>query len=83
MLRQVDDLPESGGKRTEPFAARDVREFLRKRMDVAIVEVEGKKPEAIKKSATSYIRKKGIEGVEAVQRAGKCYLYRTMPYPTE
>lgn len=80
MLTPVDKLPPSGGKQGEPFAARDVREFQRKKLDVAICEIEGKKPDAIKKSASSYIKKRGIKDVEAVRRGGKCYLVR-IPLP--
>lgn len=76
MLTPVDELPPSGGRQSEPFAAKDVREFQRKRLDIAICEIEGKKPDAIKKSASSYIRKRGIKDVEAVRRGGKCYLVR-------
>ncbi|MBR2681653.1 MAG: hypothetical protein IKE22_00105 [Atopobiaceae bacterium] len=76
MLTPVDDLPPNIGRLSEPFAAKDVRAFQRRDLDVAICEIEGKKPEAIRKSAMSYIKRHGIRDIEAVQRGGKCYLVR-------
>jgi len=76
MLTPVDTLPPHGGRHAQAFAAADVREFLRKDLDLAEVSVKGKKPDAIKKSCMSYIRKMRIKDVEAVQRGGKCFLVR-------
>ena len=77
-VRPVRELPRSawGGARREPYAAKDVREFMRLGYEVAAVEVAGREAKNVAAALEHYVRSRGIKGIRAVQRSGTAYLVR-------
>ena len=79
-IRPVRELPvlKSGRAAGEPYVAADMREFVRKGMDVAVLEVEGKKAGAIVDACKRYIKAhhEQLRGCKAGVRGGKAYVWR-------
>ena len=79
-IRPVKELPvlKSGRAAGESYVAADMREFVRKGMDVAVLEVEGKKPSAIVDACKRYIKAhpEQLRGCKAGVRGGKAYVWR-------
>lgn len=79
-IRPVKELPvlKSGRAAGETFVDADMREFVRKGMDVAVLEVEGKKAGAIVDACKRYIKAhpKQLRGCKAGVRGGKAYVWR-------
>ena len=79
-IRPVRELPvrKSGRAAGESYVAADMREFVRKGMDVAVLEVEGKKPSAIVDACKRYIKAhpEQLRGCKAGVRGGKAYVWR-------
>ena len=79
-IRPVREVPKRvHGFVTRPsFVDADMREFVRRGMDVAVLEVEGKKPSAIVDACKRYIKAHPaqLRGVHAGMRGGKAYVWR-------
>ena len=79
-IRPVKELPARAGigKKGSSFVAADLREFVRKGMDVAVLEVEGKKAGAIVDACKRYIKAhpEQLRGCKADVRGGKAYVWR-------
>ena len=79
-IRPVKELPvlKSGRAAGEPYVAADMREFVRKGMDVAVLEVDGKKAGAIVDACKRYIKAhpEQLRGCKAGVRGGKAYVWR-------
>lgn len=78
-VRPVRELPPRGGGRsTESFVAKDVREFLRLGLEVACVEIEGRKPANVASALSLYIERHPDQcaGLAACCRQGRAYLHR-------
>ena len=79
-IRPVKEVPKRTGgfAASETFVAADLREFVRKGMDVAVLEVEGKKASAIVNACKRYIKAhpEQLRGCKAGERGGKAYVWR-------
>ena len=77
-IRQVRELPQRSLSRKGTFVDADMREFVRKGMEVAVIECDGHKKEAIKAAVQSFIRQHPAEmrGVQVGIRQGKVYVWR-------
>ena len=79
-IRPVKELPvrTGPGSSVEPFVAADMREFVRKGMDVAVLEYDGRKAGAIVDACKRYIKAHPdkLRGVKAGMRGGKAYVWR-------
>ena len=77
-IRQVRELPQRSLSRKGTFVDADMREFVRKGMEVAVIECEGHKKEAVKAAAQSFVRQHPAEmrGVHVGIRQGKVYVWR-------
>ena len=79
-IRPVKELPvrRGGFAANGSFVEADMREFVRKGMDVAVLEVEGKKAGAIVDACKRYIKAHPdkLRGVRAGMRGGKAYVCR-------
>ena len=77
-IRQVRELPKRSLSRKGTFVDADMREFVRKGMEVAVIECEGHKKEATKAAAQSFVRQHPAEmrGVHVGIRQGKVYVWR-------
>ena len=79
-IRPVKELPvrKSGRAAGESYVAADMREFVRKGMDVAVLEVEGRKAGAIVDACKRYIKAHPdkLRGVHAGMRGGRAYVWR-------
>ena len=79
-IRPVKELPTRTGPggRGESFVAADMREFVRKGMDVAVIEHEGRKAGAVVDACKRYIEAHPdkLRGVRAGVRGGKAYVWR-------
>ena len=79
-IRPVKELP----VRTGPggsgvsFVDADMREFVRRGMDVAVLEYDGRKAGAIVDACKRYIKAHPdkLRGVRAGMRGGKAYVWR-------
>lgn len=79
-IRPVREVP----KRVHGFAARetfvdaDMREFVRRGMDVAVLEYDGRKAGAIVDACKRYIKAHPdkLRGCKAGVRGGKAYVWR-------
>lgn len=82
-IRPVKELPvlKSGRAAGDPYVAADMREFVRKGMDVAVIEIEGKKPESVVSACKKFIkdRPEQYRGVHAGVRGGRAYVWREDP----
>lgn len=82
-IRPVKDLPARAGfgAKGTSFVAADMREFIRKGMDVALIEHEGKKPGQIVVACKKYIKAHPEKycGVHAGVRGGRAYVWREDP----
>lgn len=82
-IRPVKDLPARAGfgEKRPSFVAADMREFIRKGMDVAVIEHEGKKPESVAVACKKYIKAnpEQYRGVKAGVRGGRAYVWREDP----
>ena len=79
-IRPVKELPvlKSGRAAGESYVAADMREFVRKGMDVAVLEYDGRKACTIVDACKRYIKAHPdkLRGVRAVMRGGKAYVWR-------
>lgn len=79
-IRPVREVPKRvhGFVTRESFVDADMREFVRKGMDVAVLEVEGKKAGAIVDACKRYIKAhpEQLRGCKAGVRGGKAYVWR-------
>ena len=77
-IRQVRELPQRSLSRKGTFVDADMREFIRKGMDVAVIEHEGRKATAIVDACKRYIKAHPdkLRGVHAGMRGGKAYVWR-------
>ena len=82
-IRPVKDLPARAGfsAKGDSYVAADMREFIRKGMDVAGIEIEGKKPYQIVATVKKFVKDhpKQYRGVHAVVRGGRVYVWREDP----
>lgn len=82
-IRPVKELPARAGigKKGTSFVAADLREFIKKGMDVAVIEHEGKKPAQIVVACKKYIKAhpEQYRGVHAGVRGGRAYVWREDP----
>ena len=85
---ECDECPINGGGpvRLMPDTICDtihdrMREFIRKGMDVAVIDVEGKKPAQIVVACKKYIEAhpEQYRGVKAGVRGGRAYVWREDP----
>ena len=78
-IRPVKELPvRRGGFAAGEYVAADMREFVRKGMDVAVLEYDGRKAGAIVDACKRYIKAHPdkLRGVKAGMRGGKAYVWR-------
>lgn len=77
-IRPVRGLPRRTRKAPESYVAADFREFVRRGMDVALLEYDDHCARAVKVAADNYIRQhpKELRGVRTGVRQGKCYVWR-------
>lgn len=79
-IRPVREVPKRvHGFKTRPsFVDADMREFVRKGMDVAVLEYDGRKAPAIVDACKRYIKAHPaqLRGVKAGMRGGKAYVWR-------
>lgn len=79
-IRPVKELPvrRGGFAANEPFVDADMREFVRKGMDVAVLEYDGRKARTIVDACKRYIKAHPdkLRGVHAGMRGGKAYVWR-------
>ena len=79
-IRPVRELPvrRGGFAANESFVEADMREFVRKGMDVAVLEYADHKKEGTKAAVQSFIRQHPAEtrGVQVGIRQGKVYVWR-------
>lgn len=79
-IRPVKELPvlKSGRAAGKPYVAADMREFVRKGMDVAVLEYDGRKARTIVDACKRYIKAhpEQLRGVRAGMRGGKAYVWR-------
>lgn len=79
-IRPVKEVPKRrhGSVPGESFVAADLREFVRRGMDVAVLEYDGKKAGAIVAACKRYIKAHPdkLRGVKAGMRGGKAYVWR-------
>lgn len=79
-IRPVKELPVRSGPNggVEPFVDADMREFVRKGMDVAVLEYDGRKAGAVVDACKRYIKAHPdkLRGVRAGMRGGKAYVWR-------
>lgn len=78
-IRPVRELPERASvNKGESFVAADMREFVRRGMEVAVLEYDGRKPSHVTAAAKRYIKlhPKHLRGCKAGVRGGKCYVWR-------
>lgn len=82
-IRPVKDLPARAGfgEKRPSFVAADMREFVRKGMDVAVIEHEGKKPASVAVACKKYIKAhpEKYRGVHAGVRGGRAYVWGEDP----
>lgn len=82
-IRPVKDLPAhaGSGEKGTSFVAADLREFIRKGMDVAVIEHDGKKPASVAVACKKYIKAhpEQYRGVKAGVRGGRAYVWREDP----
>lgn len=82
-IRPVKDLPARAGfcEKGTSFVAADLREFIRKGMEVALIEIEGKKPAQIVAACKKFIKAhpEQYRGVKAGVRGGRAYVWREDP----
>ena len=78
-IRPVKELPlRRGGFAANEYVAADMREFVRKGMDVAVLEYDGRKAGAVVDACKRYIKAHPdkLRGVKAGMRGGKAYVWR-------
>ena len=79
-IRPVKELPVRRGPGNDggSFVDADMREFIRKGMDVAVLEYDGRKAGAIVYACKRYIKAHPdkLRGVRAGMRGGKAYVWR-------
>lgn len=79
-IRPVKELPvlKSGRAAGKSFVDADMREFVRKGMDVAVLEYDGRKARTIVDACKRYIKAHPdrLRGVKAGMRGGKAYVWR-------
>ena len=78
-IRPVRELPGPRGRAVgESFVAADMREFIRKGMDVAVLEYDGRKARTIVDACKRYIKAhpEHLRGCKAYVRQGKVYVRR-------
>ena len=79
-IRPVKELPvrKSGRAAGESFVDADMREFVRKGMDVAVLEYDGRKARTIVEACKRYIKAHPdkLRDVKAGMRGGKAYVWR-------
>lgn len=79
-IRPVREVPKRvrGHAHGETYVAADLREFVRRGMDVAVIDVEGKKAGAIVDACKRYIKThpEQLRGCKAGVRGGKAYVWR-------
>ena len=79
-IRPVKELPVRAGfgVKGSSYVAADMREFVRKGMDVAVLEYDGRKASAIVDACKRYIKAHPdkLRGVHAGMRGGKAYVWR-------
>ena len=79
-IRPVREVPKRvrGHAHGETFVDADMREFVRRGMDVAVLEVDGKKAGAIVDACKRYIKAhpEQLRGCKAGVRGGKAYVWR-------
>lgn len=82
-IRPVKDLPARAGfgVKGTSYVAADMREFIRKGMDVALIEIEGKKPGQIVVACKKFIKAhpEQYRGIKAGVRGGRAYVWREDP----
>lgn len=82
-IRPVKELPARAGfgVNGSSYVAADLREFIRKGMDVALIEIEGKKPAQIVAACKKFVkdRPEQYRGVKAGVRGGRAYVWREDP----
>lgn len=82
-IRPVREVPKRvHGFVTRPsFVDADMREFVRKGMDVAVIDVEGKKPAQIVAACKKFIKAhpEQYRGIKAGVRGGRAYVWREDP----
>jgi hypothetical protein len=82
-IRPVKELPARAGfgVKGSSYVAADLREFVRKGMDVAVIDVEGKKPAQIVVACKKYVEAhpEQYRGVKAGVRGGRAYVWREDP----
>ena len=82
-IRPVRELPvrRGGFAANESFVEADMREFVRKGMDVAVIEHEGKKPESVAVACKKYIKAhpEQYRGIKSGVRGGRAYVWREDP----
>ena len=79
-IRPVKEVPKRkhGSVPGETFVDADMREFVRKGMDVAVLEYDGRKACAVVDACKRYIKAHPdkLRGVMAGMRGGKAYVWR-------
>ena len=79
-IRPVKELPvrRGGFAANGSFVEADMREFVRKGMDVAVLEYDGRKAGTIVDACKRYIKAHPdkLRGVRAGMRGGKAYVWR-------
>lgn len=82
-IRPVKELPvrKGPGIKGVSFVDADMREFIRKGMDVALIEHEGKKPGQIVVACKKFVKAhpEQYRGVKAGVRGGRAYVWREDP----
>ena len=79
-IRPVKELPvrRGGFAANGSFVDADMREFVRRGMDVAVLEYDGRKAGAIVDACKRYIKAhpEQLRGCKAGMRGGKAYVWR-------
>lgn len=76
-MRQVRELPKATRAfGSEPYVAKDVREFVRSGARIAEVTYEGRDAKQIVVSLRKFVQSRGIERIAVVQRDKRAFLVR-------
>lgn len=78
-IRPVRDVPTRGASQPKKsIVEKEMREFLRCGMEVAVIELEGRTPRSIESAVRNYFKAhpREFRGVKVGVRAGKVYVWR-------
>ena len=78
-IRPVREIPSRGASQPKKsIVEKEMREFLRCGMEIAVIELDGKTPRSIESAVRNYIKAhpREFRGVKVGVRAGKVYVWR-------